>query len=260
MTTEINKIFGKGEGGYVFISHSHQDIEKVRKIRNAMEEQGFEPLCFYLRCLTDDDEVEGLIKREIDAREWFVYIDSENARRSKWVKKERDYIQSIGDKKILIIDLDKNYDATDISNRLLNSMRVFLSYAKRDEKIVSKIRKKLIDRDLKVFSSKEIFCGTEIEMVRDELEMAAQYGCVLIFLTKETLNSEWIMSETVSAITKNALIIPVLVDCNDEDLPLQYEYLFRNRKKFAINYNSSEYIQDELVKQLENMLISKFYE
>ena len=68
--------WGKGEGGYMFISHSHLDIEKVRKIRNALEEAGFDPLCFYLKCLTDEDEVEGLIKREIDAREWFVYIDS----------------------------------------------------------------------------------------------------------------------------------------------------------------------------------------
>jgi len=49
-----NKKFIDGEGGYVFISHSHQDIEKVRKIRNEMEDQGFEPLCFYLKCLTDD--------------------------------------------------------------------------------------------------------------------------------------------------------------------------------------------------------------
>ena len=28
MANEIKKIFGEGEGGYVFISHSHQDIEK----------------------------------------------------------------------------------------------------------------------------------------------------------------------------------------------------------------------------------------
>ena len=39
-------------GGYVFISHSHKDIEKVRILRNVMEENGFEPLCFFLKCLT----------------------------------------------------------------------------------------------------------------------------------------------------------------------------------------------------------------
>ena len=60
--------------GYVFISHSHKDIKKVRKIRNMIENSGFEPLYFFLKCLTDD-VVEGLIKREIDARDWFVYVD-----------------------------------------------------------------------------------------------------------------------------------------------------------------------------------------
>ena len=78
---------GNREGGYVFISHSHLDIDKVRILRNRMEEEGFEPLCFYLKCLTEEDEITGLIQREIDAREWFVYVDSKNARNSDWVAK-----------------------------------------------------------------------------------------------------------------------------------------------------------------------------
>ena len=59
----------KSKGGYIFLSHSHEDIEKVREIRNSLEQDGFEPLCFYLKCLSDDSEIEDLIKREIDARE-----------------------------------------------------------------------------------------------------------------------------------------------------------------------------------------------
>lgn len=64
------------EGGWVFLSHSHQDINKVRKIRNLLEQRGFEPLLFFLKCLTDDDEIEDLIKREITEREWFIYVVS----------------------------------------------------------------------------------------------------------------------------------------------------------------------------------------
>lgn len=30
-------IFDKGEGGFVFLCHSHQDIAAVRKIRNQLE-------------------------------------------------------------------------------------------------------------------------------------------------------------------------------------------------------------------------------
>ena len=79
------KIDNNIQGGYIFLSHSREDIEKVREIRNSLEEEGFEPLCFYLKCLTDDSEIEDLIKREIDAREWFVFANSENSRKSRWV-------------------------------------------------------------------------------------------------------------------------------------------------------------------------------
>ena len=33
----------KSKGGYIFISHSHDDIERVRIIRNELEKFGFEP-------------------------------------------------------------------------------------------------------------------------------------------------------------------------------------------------------------------------
>lgn len=38
----------RGKGGCIFVLHSHDDIKKVRKVRNLLEEEGFEPLCFYL--------------------------------------------------------------------------------------------------------------------------------------------------------------------------------------------------------------------
>ena len=46
------KIDNNIQGGYIFLSHSREDIEKVR---------------------------------EIDAREWFVFANSENSRKSRWV-------------------------------------------------------------------------------------------------------------------------------------------------------------------------------
>lgn len=56
------------DGGWIFISHSHLDIDIVRKIRNKLEDRGFEPLMFFLKCLNDDNEIESLIKREINER------------------------------------------------------------------------------------------------------------------------------------------------------------------------------------------------
>ncbi len=53
---------------YIFVSHSHKDIDKVRLVRNYLEEKGAEPILFFLKSVTDDNEVADLIKREIDAR------------------------------------------------------------------------------------------------------------------------------------------------------------------------------------------------
>ena len=49
----------------IFLSHSHKDIEKVRKLREIFESLDFEPLIFYLQCLDDNnEELEDFIKRD----------------------------------------------------------------------------------------------------------------------------------------------------------------------------------------------------
>ena len=78
---------------WVFLSHSNKDYEKVCKVRNMLEQQGYRPLVFFLNCLNDDDEIDLLIKREIDSRQKFILCNSVNARNSKWVQKEVDYIK-----------------------------------------------------------------------------------------------------------------------------------------------------------------------
>lgn len=71
---------------WIFLSHSNVDYDKVRKVRNMLEEQGLRPIMFFLKCLNDDDEIDDLIKREIDCRTRFILCDSPNARCSTWVK------------------------------------------------------------------------------------------------------------------------------------------------------------------------------
>lgn len=41
-------------GIWVFLSHSNKDYDKVRTVRNILEEHGFRPLMFFLKCLDDD--------------------------------------------------------------------------------------------------------------------------------------------------------------------------------------------------------------
>ena len=71
---------------WIFLSHSNKDYEKVRLVRNVLEGQSLRPLMFFLHCLSDDEEIDSLIKREIDCRTRFILCDSENARASKWVQ------------------------------------------------------------------------------------------------------------------------------------------------------------------------------
>lgn len=45
------------KGIWVFLSHSNKDYEKVRQVRNILEQQGYRPLMFFLNCLNDDNEI-----------------------------------------------------------------------------------------------------------------------------------------------------------------------------------------------------------
>ena len=128
------------KGGFIFLSHSHEDIKKVREIRNSLEERGFEPLCFYLKCLDDDSEIEDLIKREIDAREWFVFVNSENSRKSKWVTLEREYITKNNSKKIITVNIDDEKDVLKAVNKLTSNLRVYLAYSHKDIELAKKIK------------------------------------------------------------------------------------------------------------------------
>ena len=133
----------KSEGGYLFLSHSHKDIRKVRKIRNILEREGFEPLCFYLKCLEEDEEIFNLITREIDAREWFVYLHSENAENSDWVTRERAYIDSTNRKKVINLDLEDPYALVRITPEIIKNLRIFVSYSHRDRELAQRIIRQL---------------------------------------------------------------------------------------------------------------------
>ena len=45
---------------WIFLSHSSEDFNKVRKIRNYLEEKSYRPLMFYLKCLESDEEIYDL--------------------------------------------------------------------------------------------------------------------------------------------------------------------------------------------------------
>ena len=94
-----------GKNAWVFVSHSNKDFRSIIRIRNKLESREYKPLLFFLKCLDDDTEIFELIKREIQARDRFILCDSQNARKSFWVQKEIEYIQSLN-RPYEIVDID----------------------------------------------------------------------------------------------------------------------------------------------------------
>ena len=192
-------------GGYVFISHSHQDIVKVRQIRNAMEEEGYEPLCFYLKCLTDEDEIEGLIKREIDAREWFVYVDSPNARASEWVRKEREYISSLGSKQIITIDLDSAGSMDEVARKLIRGLRVLVVYGDQDLQMAQKLQQAFAEKDMQtILRSAGMQAG----------DRSDDAGCIVVLISREGIRTEDV-SNVLSDYAEDAVIVFAVMDDYD---------------------------------------------
>lgn len=102
-------------GCYIFLSHASANINIVRRIRNEFESLGQNPIAFHLRCLDEnykgrDEELWNLIYREIDAREWFVYCQSPEAKESDNVQKEYAYIKQAGKDKIGEIDITEDWE------------------------------------------------------------------------------------------------------------------------------------------------------
>ena len=201
-------------GGYVFISHSHKDIEKVRQIRNEMEEAGFEPLCFYLKCLSDEDEIDDLIKREIDAREWFVFVESPNSLSSSWVKKEREYIASHGGKQVVKVDLSNETSMHSVAQRLIRMLRVYIAYSHEDSEFVSILRNRLVEKDYQVWSSsyQSLFDCSQDESLSENKQDILQAGCMLAIISDNSVKNYHFREELYHAYRNNVPIVPVYLD------------------------------------------------
>ncbi|MGH9970766.1 MAG: toll/interleukin-1 receptor domain-containing protein [Pyrinomonadaceae bacterium] len=208
------------EGAWIFLSHSTKDWNEVRKVRNLLEEKGHRPLLFFLKCLTDESEVDGLIKREIEARTWFLLCDSENARTSKWVQNEVAYIKGLEGKVYEAIDLS---DAVETQVQRINNLckraTVFLSYSREDRPFAERLRNFLINNDYNVWIETALVPGSnwQQEIVR-AIDEAVERGFVLVLLSPSSVRSQWVKYEIeyslnkASKATHGANIIPIMIE------------------------------------------------
>lgn len=194
---------------WVFLSHSNKDYEKVRQVRNMLEDQSLRPLMFFLHCLNDDDEIDSLVKREIDSRTRFILCDSENARKSHWVQKEVEYIKS-QNRICETIDLSKSKEEIMSTLRnFINKTRIFISYNRDVFPLAEMVYNRLRLYDFSVYmdmfySPNNVYTRYYDETIR-EIEYNVETGGYMVSISNERLLSRYSYSrnELIKAIRDN---------------------------------------------------------
>ena len=184
----------------IFLSHSSKDIDKVRKIRDILEAMEYEPLLFHMKCLDDDnDQLEEFIKKEIDARNIFVYCKSENSQASIWVQKELAYIKESSGKRLYEIDIEKPLGITLVSflhslAEIVKNNKVFISCSHKD-KIISDIVTNYLEKSGYDVIRYNTFSIEEVEKHERDIRSIAENGIFLPIITGNFINSVYCMSE-----------------------------------------------------------------
>ena len=222
----------KTDGCWIFLSHSSADIQKVRQIRNEFEKCGHNPLAFHLKCLHDDTEegkreLSDLIIREIDSREWFVFCESLDASKSEYVQMEKDHILKTGKLNIWSVDMSKPIDEIlALVRDICRQIKVFVSYSHWDRELAMRLVNALSEKDFDVWTDENMAVGMNwTDQINNAINEAAQYGFVLALITDNYLKSSSCRAETIAAIDKAAIVIPLVfgnVDVPDELSKYQY--------------------------------------
>ena len=232
----------RADGGWLFISHSHEDIAQVRQIRNFLEDEGFNPIVFFLKSKTNKWTLNRLIKKEIKARKWFVLADSPASRYSSWVKKEIRYATKLKDKTIITIDLTRDLKPQLLS--LVRRTRVFLSYSHKDQELVNLVYQKLIENDFQVWlDEKELQVGTSLfDQIHEAIDDHKKNGIFLCFVTEHSVISHHFMKELNYALSQNLFIVLALT--SDVDLTPELSDILSGVHKIIplMNHPTNEYL------------------
>ena len=203
---------------YVFLSHSHYDFDKVCRLRNLLEAEGFKPLMFFLKAFENpkfEPMLKPILKEEIDKRERFILCRSENSRKSEWVRFEEEYVKSKNIRyEVIDLDADENVQLEAIQfYRRRVSDHVYISYPRSQSPFARGLSHKLqVEGFTTWFEYNPVI---ELDSKHQELtfkaiDKAAEEGYVL-YLVDGNRYGEWQRRELHHALRKSALVIPVIV-------------------------------------------------
>lgn len=268
------------EGFWVFVSHSTKDFERVRLVRNALEDSGFRPILFYLKCLENENEVNDLLKREIDARKRFILCDSPNAQASKFVQSEVDYIRS-KNRMYEIINLSQiDINSRDVEKKVLNLIKpfkrrtkVFLSFSDNDRDLAILVKTEFTNGGFTVVDSETAYHDAENELHGAEtiigysfyevldglaercvdyyIENTLKEGYVVSLLSATSYQSRYQFHELEKAMAISpSRIMPIIVnEMNLRQLPDDMQKVnIQNVSSIISQQDKAKAIVDELIK------------
>jgi hypothetical protein len=222
MIDDINSIERIEDGNddiWVFVSHSSKDFEKVRKLRNMMEDIGLRPLLFYLKCLKKDPEIFELLKREIDVRPRFILCDSENSRESKYVNEEVRYIKSKR-RQYVTVDIEDEASFMRKIQELKRRSQIFLSYSRNDHELARRIAKALQEVGFNVIEFTTLSSGDFAVSIRKTIRDVSSKGYFIPLVTDSYLKSRWCQEELNCAINCSVVnpgfILPLVTNCIED--------------------------------------------
>ena len=243
-------------GSWIFLSHSSKDIQIVRKIRNEFEACGHNPLAFHLKCLNSDTE-EGkkeifeLLKREIDAREWYVFCESEHSEKSAYVNYERGYILGSGKSKIWSLDVTKEWNVLKKQiDKISKDLRIFVEYNDSDQDTVKPLIELLEHNDFTVWTNENDNQG-------EVWEDALRCGLLIMIISKHTHISALLgeLEYITGNINGGETIVPVFVE--GYSLPQHDEIWLRGGPSFDIPEAADHEDYASLLKYIESIYIHR---
>ena len=179
------------------------------------------------------------MQREIAERVWFVYCQSENAEKSKYVQQERAYLDGLiaRGKRInkIQIELDKfelwepgcKEYIRDQVFRGIRKSKLYLANARDDNNFVMPLTELFTGNGYRThFLAHPEHYFNFLSSVEDVIESHTyEDGAVLAFISERAFDSDYVISELNYASSKRAVIIPVFMDDGNVDIKKQRERL-----------------------------------
>lgn len=243
---------------WIFLSHSYEDYDRVRYVRNLLEDFGMRPIMFFLKCLSEEKEIDNLIKREIDCRTRFILCDSPNARKSNWVQKEIEYIKYIKSKRKGFEIIDINDSDENIRKKLFSYQRrnhLYISYGRERSDLACQVTNRLRKYDFNVFFDMDSLYSQMnfAKALKEEIRQAIEHGKLIALL--DSRMSQWILTELEYAIgmdsEKNS-IIPVFLT---KEAKKQYSEILKGYPNIDVSniYNGAAF-------HIVNSLLTHFFD